>query len=87
MHTRVLSTDRLLLQAVSYVELQNVQLRTIDGKEVAQLRYEVVLEGPDSGSALFAGAVPADLGSAGRSDEKVVFAGVYRSSSIHHNAG
>ena len=31
------STDFAMPQAVSYVELQNVQLRTIDGKEVAQL--------------------------------------------------
>ena len=76
LHVHVLLIDLLLRQAVSYVELQNVQLRTIDGKEVAQLRFEGTLEsmsalGPDSNSALFAGAVPADLGSAGGSDEKV----------------
>ncbi|PIL33734.1 hypothetical protein GSI_04359 [Ganoderma sinense ZZ0214-1] len=65
---------RARISAVSYVELQNVQLRTIDGKEVAQLRYEVLLEpmlDPTSvsDSALFAGAASAEFDSASRNDK------------------
>ncbi|KAM5537892.1 hypothetical protein V8D89_008368 [Ganoderma adspersum] len=66
---------RARIAAVSYVELQTVQLRTIDGKEVAQLHCELAHEclsaaTPESNSTLFAVATPGDFGSASKTDEK-----------------
>lgn len=63
-------------QAVSYVELQTVRLRTIDGKEVAQLRCELNHEclwaaAPASNSVLFAPAATDDSGIASEADVKV----------------
>ncbi|KAM5537835.1 hypothetical protein V8D89_008477 [Ganoderma adspersum] len=68
---------RARISAVSYVELQNVRLCTIDGKEVAQLRREITHAAlsasvPIVHSALFAVADPVDFGRAGSTDEKVV---------------